>query len=185
MVRQLVRSVVTALALLNAKPLMAAGNENIALMRALAVRESNGNYGVVNSLGYLGAYQFGEPALVDLGFYAGDPTPDVNDWTGGWTGKVGVHSRDDFLASVAAQDQAMREWLDLLWRYATHSDLRLDVYVGRSVNGIPITQSGVLAGAHLVGIFGVAAFLRSNGAEDTLDPFGVPVSEYVRTFAAY
>jgi len=182
MVRQLVRTVVTALMFLSGHQLAAGGYELSSLMRALAIRESNGDYGVVNSLGYLGAYQFGEPALLDLGFYSGDATPDVNDWTGAWTGKAGVHSRDDFLAKVAAQDQAMREWLELLWRYASHPDLQLDSYVGRSVKGIPISKSGVLAGAHLVGIFGVAAFLRSDGVEDTRDPFGVPVSEYVRTF---
>jgi hypothetical protein len=41
---------------------------------ALGERESGGDYGVVNSYGYLGKYQFGELALIDVGYYTADGT---------------------------------------------------------------------------------------------------------------
>ena len=65
---------------------------------ALGERESSGDYGVVNTLGYLGKYQFGELALIDVGYYSADGTA-ANDWKPGyWTGKDGVDSKADFLA---------------------------------------------------------------------------------------
>ena len=75
---------------------------------ALGERESSGDYTVVNSYGYLGKYQFGELALIDVGYYTADETSE-NDWQKGyWTGKNGIDSKADFLADGAAQEQAIR-----------------------------------------------------------------------------
>lgn len=155
-----------------------------AFFRALAERESNGDYGATNELGYLGAYQFGEAALVDLGFYVPDGTPD-NDWIGTWTGLCGIYGKADLLARSDVQDAAMAAWADKLWTYSTHAEFSLDRYVGQNVAGMRITPTAIIAGAHIVGIWGVAAFLRSGGAENPTDPFGVHVSEYIATFAPY
>ena len=35
----------------------------------LGFRESSGNYKAINSIGYLGKYQMGEYALIDVGYY--------------------------------------------------------------------------------------------------------------------
>ncbi|WP_425409006.1 hypothetical protein [Hyphococcus sp.] len=57
---------------------------------ALGLRESSDNYQAVNSAGFLGRYQLGEPALIDVGIYTDDgnfedaqdadpETPDTDD----------------------------------------------------------------------------------------------------------
>ena len=50
-------------------------------------------YHVHNTLGFLGKYQFGEPLLIDLGYY--EPAASgfygstaTNEWLGTWTGKM-------------------------------------------------------------------------------------------------
>jgi hypothetical protein len=151
---------------------------------ALGMRESGGDYAVVNSLGYLGKYQFGELALADLGYYVADGTPD-NDWIGAWTGKNNIHSKSEFLADHKAQELAMIEWASHLWRSAVHPDFLLDRFVGCTIRDIKITPAGIVAGAHLVGLFGVKSFLDSGGTEDPVDPIGTPVSDYIRNYGGY
>ena len=80
----------------------------------LGFKESSGDYTKVNSIGFLGKYQFGEDALTDLGYYLGDNTG-RNDWKGQWTGKDGINSKQDFLNNGPVQEKIVRAWFDLLW----------------------------------------------------------------------
>jgi serralysin len=177
-------SICIALGMSMSLPAEAATRTFEEFLRALGERESAGDYRAVNTLGHLGAYQFGELALVDLGYYTLDGSVE-NDWTGDWTGKDGILGKSDFLENPAVQDQAMKAWTNRLWDYAVDPEFALAKYAGQTVGGIPISPAGIVAGAHLVGIWGVASFLRSNGADDPLDPFGVHVSDYVRLFSDY
>jgi len=54
--------------------------------------------------------------------------------------------------------------------------------LGKTINGIEITLSGLVAGAHLKGLGGVKQFL--NG-KDNFDAMGTACSEYIRKFAGY
>ena len=54
---------------------------------ALRQRESSNDYTAVNSVGFIGAYQFGEAALFDLGYVRRDKNFYDNNYSGGWTGK--------------------------------------------------------------------------------------------------
>ncbi len=152
-------------------------------LHALRARESSGNYSVVNIYGFLGAYQFGEAALVDLGFVRLDGDPYDNDFSGGWTGRYGIDSTAEFLASPEVQDAAALEWFELVWGYCLN--LGLDQYLGQTVGGILVTASGILGGAHLLGPQAVLAFLESGGVETGADQFGTPVSEYMSLFSGY
>ena len=69
------------------------------------------------------------------------------------------------------------------WQYL--ENLNLTQYVGKTIKGIHITQSGLLAGAHLVGPGGVKDFLHSNGKNDVKDANGTPVSSYIKKFGGY
>ena len=95
-------------------------------LNRLGARESGGNYQAVNKYGYLGKYQMGELALVDTGYYTSDGTKN-NDWSGTWTGKDGINSKDDFLNSEQAQENAIRLYIDRQWSYITY--YQLDVYI--------------------------------------------------------
>lgn len=152
-------------------------------LSAIRMRESSGNYHLVNSFNYLGAYQFGEGALVDLGFVAADSAWWDNDYSGGWTGKLGIDSKAEFLASTAAQDEAADDWFVLVWRYLRAVDA--DDYLGQIVDGIRVTASGLIAGAHLLGSGNVISWLDSAGSSELADAYGTPISEYIALFAGY
>jgi hypothetical protein len=154
-------------------------------MSALGHNESGNNYSFVSSLGYLGRFQFGEEALKAIGFYGGDNTSSI-DFIGSWTATAaayGVFDKSAFLASPAAQDAAANAWFSKI-----ESDVKalgLDRYEGRTVGGVEVTTSGLLAGAHLVGVWALKSYLESGGAIDTVDGYGTPVSAYVSKFGGF
>jgi Ca2+-binding RTX toxin-like protein len=150
---------------------------------AIRARESSGDYGVVNSFGYLGAYQFGEAALVDLGFVVRDGASFDNVFSAGFTGKLGVHSRADFLASAAAQDAAATEWWSLLWNRVRHFDV--EFYDQQTLNGITLTKSGMIAASHLLGTGALLDFIHSGGVREARDGYGTALTEYLTLFAGY
>ncbi|MDO8911433.1 MAG: type I secretion C-terminal target domain-containing protein [Phenylobacterium sp.] len=153
--------------------------------RALGQNESGNNYSFVSSLGYLGRFQFGEEALQAVGFYNGDSTSTI-DFTGSWTSKAGafgVWDKSSFLSSPAAQDAATQAWFSKVNDDVTA--LGLKSYIGQWIGGGPITESGLVAGGHLVGVWALKSFLESGGRIDTPDGYNTPVSEYVRRFGGY
>lgn len=152
-------------------------------LSAVRERESSGDYAVVNAYGFLGAYQFGEGALNDLGYVYLDGNWQNNDYSGGWTGKDGINSTADFLASPEVQDLAAGEWWPLLWTYL--QALNADDWLGQNVGGVHISASGLIAGAHLLGSGNVVNWLESNGENDPIDAFGTPISEYISMFSGY
>ena len=65
--------------------------------------------------------------------------------------------------------------------------LRRDIKnsVGKTINGIKITESGILAAAHLSGAGNVKKFLRSNGAQRFSDAYGATIQSYMKRFSGY
>ncbi|WP_299103137.1 peptidoglycan-binding protein LysM [uncultured Winogradskyella sp.] len=127
---------------------------------ALAFKESRGNYFTVNTLGYLGKYQFGEETLKLLGIY----TP------------------NQFLYNPELQEKAFvanaerNKWV-----------LRKDIkrFEGKFIGGIEITESGILAAAHLAGPGSVKKYLRSYGGTNSSDAYGATVKTYMKRFSGY
>ncbi|RPE75882.1 LysM peptidoglycan-binding domain-containing protein [Vulcaniibacterium tengchongense] len=158
-------------------------------LAAVAQRESGNDHTIINRAGFVGKYQFGEAALIDLGYYKSDGSNYVNNWKGVWTGKNGINSLQDFRNSPDVQDLAGAEWFKILCKRARL--MGLDQYIGKTIKGIQITESGILAGAHLVGMgtkkkpAGVGQFLLSNGQDDPVDGFGTRASEYISKFGGY
>jgi hypothetical protein len=148
-----------------------------AFLTALSLLESDGNYQVVNSLNFLGAYQFGEAALTDLGFVNYDGDAYDNNYGGGWTGKYGIRSAEGFLRSKSAQDRAAAEWLKLMWSYIELH--KIDGYAWSNVGGVEMTPSGMLAATHLLGPETLARYIKSGGTLDLRDPFGTPIETYI------
>lgn len=128
--------------------------------QALAVRESAGLYDLVNAYGYMGKYQFGRSTLRN----------------------VGVYDFKNFLKNPALQEEAIEALLSInKW------ELRKEIrnYSGRVINGIKITESGLLAAAHLAGASSVKTYLRSNGKNGFKDGFGTSLKSYIRKFNGY
>ena len=126
---------------------------------AIGMRESSNRYDVVNGWGYMGKYQFGKRTLKSLGY-------DV--------------SKQEFLNSPYLQEQAM---LDLL----NHNKKILQKYInywdGKTIKGKTITESGILAAAHLAGPGNVKRFLKKG--EDFKDGNGTKLTSYLINFSGY
>lgn len=126
----------------------------------LAHRESGGNYRIVNTLGYLGKYQFGASTLHTLGIY----------------------NTKSFLGSPELQEIAFvynvarNKWI-----------LRNEIrnFRGQRVNGVLITESGIIAAAHLSGPGNVKKYLRSRGGNNAKDAYGTSLQNYMESFGGY
>ncbi|MBJ7880601.1 peptidoglycan-binding protein LysM [Gelidibacter salicanalis] len=136
------------------------GKSYLGFKEALAFKESRGNYFTVNDFGYLGKYQFGAETLKLLG----------------------VYNPQFFLYTPELQEKAFlanserNKWI-----------LRKDIarFVGKEIHGITITESGILAAAHLAGPGSVKKFLRSFGGYNYSDAYGSSISHYMKRFSGY
>ncbi len=153
-----------------------------AFFEALGQRESSGNYSAIQKrYGYLGKYQMGEAALIDCGYYKRDGKITNSFLDQFWTGKDEVKSRQDFLDNHQAQENAIREYMKVQWRYIIAKDL--DRFAGQTREGLLFTVSGLLAGAHLGGHGRLETYLKDNQLDP--DGNGVFVTEYIQKFAGY
>ena len=142
---------------------------------ALGFRESSDDYTKVNSFGYMGRYQMGGMALEEAGF---------KDENGEWTklaNSCGVYSKKDFLNTPQAQEQAIRAYHSTVCRYIRYYGL--EEYIGTTYCGVKVTQSGLLASCHLVGIGTMKKAL--NRGKPVYDGFGTPATEYMELFGGY
>ena len=137
-----------------------ADNLYIGFKEALAFKESRGNYRKVNSLGYLGKYQFGETTL----------------------NRIRIYDTHSFLNDPKLQEDAFYA-LCSLNKWILIRDIKRSV--GKKINGIEITESGILAAAHLAGAGNVKKYLRSNGEINAYDAYGSDVQHYMKKFAGY
>ena len=136
------------------------GKSFVGFKEALAFKESRGDYFSVNTLGYLGKYQFGAETLK----------------------MIGIYNPAAFLSNPALQEKAFianaerNKWI-----------LRRDIknFVGKKINGVVITESGILAAAHLAGPGSVKKYLRSYGVQDHEDSYGTSVQYYIKKFSGY
>ena len=161
-------------------------DETKEFFKALGYLESRENYEIRNKYGYIGKYQMGEAAMIDAGYYIKKLKPGEhfnNDWSGSFTGKNGIYSVDDFLKNHEVQEIAQVEFKQKQWKYLENDGA--SKYLGQSINGIKITQSGLLGGAHIGGQGKVLKFLKSNGKIDETDANKVPVSTYIRKLKDY
>jgi hypothetical protein len=65
--------------------------------------------------------------------------------------------------------------------------LRKDIkrFEGKIIDGVKVTESGILAAAHLAGPGSVKKFLRSFGVSNFSDAYGTSVKYYMKKFSGY
>lgn len=141
---------------------------------ALGGKESGGDYQADNHRGYIGKYQLGTEALIEAGY---------KDRNGKWTGRKGIKSQQAFLNSPEAQEDAMLNFTAAQKRML--KNLGAYNYIGKTVGGIKITESGLLAGAHLGGPKNLMDFLKTNGRDNFRDGNKTPISSYITKFGGY
>ena len=125
----------------------------------IGLRESGNRYDITNKWGYMGKYQFGKSTLKGLGF------------------KV---SKNEFLNNPKLQEEAM---MALLLHNKEKLQKYIDVFDGQTVNGMYISESGILAAAHLGGQGSVKRYFRNGKVFK--DGFGTKITSYMDKFSGY
>lgn len=132
----------------------------VGFKEAIAFKESQGKYNKVNTSGHLGKYQFGKSTLYDLG----------------------VHDSVNFIANKELQEKA---FLTLLKRNKWRLRNTIKNFNGKTIDGVLITESGILAAAHLGGVGSVKKYLYSRGVLHSKDAYGTTIKYYLQEFAGY
>jgi hypothetical protein len=126
---------------------------------AIGHQESGNRYFIVNRYGYMGKYQFGKSTLKTL--------------------KIKV-TKEAFLNSPDLQEYAMKQNL-------LYNKKKLQKYInefdGQVVNGILVTESGLLAAAHLGGAGSVKRWFKNGKIRK--DGNGVKITTYMQRFSGY
>lgn len=144
---------------LELKPIEIEINQTEMFLNAIGHRESSNRYDVVNKWGYMGKYQFGRKTLKNLGYNI---------------------SKKEFLNSPHIQEKAM---LDLLEHNKNILQPYIDYWEGKIIHGKEITESGILAAAHLAGPGNVKRFLKKG--EEFKDGNGTKLTSYLTQFSGY
>ena len=128
----------------------------------LGFYESGSDYKKINSLGYLGKYQFGRSTLKVLR----------------------IKKIDNFINIPELQEKA---FLMNVMRNKWILRREIERFRGKKINNILINESGIIASAHLSGPGNVKKFLRNNCNNnlDFKDINGTKISDYIRIFRNY
>ena len=124
--------------------------------------ESGTNYKKVNRFGYLGKYQFGKGTLK----------------------MYGVRNLSEYRLNPELQEKV---FLMNVMRNKWILRREISWYSNRNLNGTYISESGIIAAAHLSGPGNVKKFLRShcNPDLDKRDANGTSISDYLNIFKDY
>ena len=127
---------------------------------AIAFKESQGQFKLINSLGYMGKYQFGIAALRT----------------------IGINNTTAFLNNPGLQEIA---FVVLLAKNKWELKDEIEKYDGKVIKGIKITESGILAAAHLGGAGSVKKFLKNKGNRSIKDNYGTSLKSYLKKYGGY
>lgn len=127
---------------------------------AIAFKESQGKYSKVNTFGCMGKYQFSAETLRS----------------------IGINNHSAFLRSPKLQEEA---FVTLLSKNKWELRNEIAKYCGTVVGGVHVTESGILAAAHLGGVTSVKRFFKSNGERRFRDGYGTSLRSYMRKFGGY
>ena len=124
--------------------------------------ESGSDYKKINRLGYLGKYQFGRSTLKVLRVKKINKFIDIPEL-----------QEKAFLMNVMRNKWILRR--------------EIKRFNGKKLNNILITESGIIAAAHLSGPGNVKKYLRNYGDNkfDLGDINGTKISDYMKTFKGY
>ena len=133
------------------------------LQEVLIGTESSGDYRVVNTEGYMGAYQFGEARLEDYKNATGED-----------------FDRETFLGDNKLQDKIYEWHINDIKNFIKQN--KLDKYIGTEIKNVPVTLNGLLAVAHLGGREGMKQFVLTSGEYNKEDKYGTTLLDYLKRF---
>jgi hypothetical protein len=124
--------------------------------------ESSGDYNIVNKSGFMGAYQFGNARLDD--YREATNTKFTN---------------SEFVDNKELQDKVFEWHQEDIKEFITEK--ALNTYIGQKINGVEVTENGLVAVAHLGGKTGMLKFLKTNGRYNPSDG-KTKLSDYLKKF---
>ena len=124
--------------------------------------ESSGDYNIVNKSGFMGAYQFGNARLDD--YREATNTKFTN---------------SEFVDNKELQDKVFEWHQEDIKEFIT--EFSLNTYIGQKINGVEVTENGLVAVAHLGGKEGMLKFLKTNGRYNPSDG-KTKLSDYLKKF---
>ena len=130
-----------------------------AFLEAIGHQESRNRYDIVNRYGYMGKYQFGKETLKTV--------------------KIKV-STEEFLDNPELQELAM---MRLLTYNKKKLQKLINKYEGEVIHGVLVTESGLLAAAHLGGQGSVKKWFRTGNVRK--DGNGIKITSYMVKFGGY
>jgi hypothetical protein len=133
-------------------------------------RESTDRYNIINSIGFVGAYQLGAVGLVDLGYVNADigRSNAKLKQDSYWKGKNGIKSLQNFFDNPSEQDNACRNYFRINFGYLKSKG-------AINENTTKKELCGLLAAAHLVGAGGASNLVKGNVKKDAN---GVSAQQY-------
>ena len=129
----------------------------------LKLSESSDDYTVVNTEGYMGAYQFGDDRLQDYKDATGEK-----------------FNNKTFINDNKLQDKVFKWHTNDIKSFVSNE--KLDSYIGKKINGVTVTLNGLIAVAHLGGKEGMKLFLTSNGEYNPSDSNKTSLTDYLKKF---
>ena len=136
------------------------GKTYMGFKEALGFKESRGDYRTINQFGYLGKYQFAKATL----------------------SMIGIKNSQAFMEDSRLQEKAFSAYTSRN-KWILRRDIKR--FSGRYVGGVKVTESGILAAAHLAGAGNVKKFLRSGGTLGFEDANGTSIRYYLKKFSGY
>ena len=134
-------------------------DELLRFLNDIGHRESGNRYDITNTWGYMGKYQFGKSTLKGLGFNV---------------------TRKEFLSNPQLQEEAM---MALLLHNKEKLQTYIDTFDGQTINGMYISESGILAAAHLGGQGSVKRYFKNGKVFK--DAYGTKITSYMKQFSGY
>lgn len=136
-------------------------------LNAIAQRESSMNPNAINFIGAMGKYQFLQGTLNFLGF----DTITVKRFT-----------RNPGIFPADMQDDVMLKLLNVNKKILLET---ISKHKSTVVKDFLVTESGILAAAHLAGAFGVKDYFNSNTLDNPSDANGTSLEDYLKRFSGY
>jgi hypothetical protein len=135
------------------------------LVQSVGMRESSGRWNISKGQ-YLGYFQLGLIALEDIGF------------------DIYNYGKNNFLKNKDIQIDCFKKLLNKNRKYMKDYIVKWN---NKKIPGIskPITESGILLGAHLIGAKKLKKFFNSNFKYIPKDGNGTSVIEYIEEFSGY
>ncbi len=147
--------------------------ENKKFLTQLADFESTNNYKASRG-NYIGKYQIHLITLKEIGY---NINPD--------SFRVNPEIFNEYKQEEAIRDLIKYHRKILIQEIRKKENQIINVKIDSSYKEIKITESGVLAAAHLGGVKSALDLLQSNGELNYKDGYGTPISFYLEKFSLY